>query len=411
MSIKFENLDSALKKLLSNVSFYPEIEEVEPLNSYKRVLAEDLISPIDLPIRDISHVDGFAIRAEDTKGASKERSISLKIKGKVWAGEFPSFTIKKGEAAKVFTGAYIPDGADSMVMLEEVIQRDGKILISREVKRGEEVILKGSDFKKGSLILEKGSFIKAQHIGMLMNFGIKRIKVFRRPKIAIMPVGSELSDNLEDFEKGKIIDSHSWIIAKLIEENGGEAIHMGIVEDDLNNIHKKLKEGLKYDMIMTIGGSSLGEKDLVHKAINSIGKPGVLVHGLKLQPGRVAGFGVVDGKPIFILPGLIQSTINSFIFLAYPCLQYYFNREPKSYSIRVKAQLEEDLKFKRYRDFKKVSWVKLNYREGNYYAKPIFGMSPMTHVIGRADGYVLIEAYIEEVKRGEEVFVNLIDGL
>ena len=297
-----------------------------------------------------------------------------------------------------------------MIMIEEVLEKNGKVLISREVKEYEEVIKKGSDFKEGELILEKGKIIKAQHIGMLISLGIKKVKVYRKPKIGILAVGSELTEG--EVKEGKIIESHSWVISKLCEESGAEALRMGIARDDLEDIRRKLEEGLReLDMIVTIGGSSKGEKDLVVKAIDSLGKPGVLVHGLKLQPGRVAGFGVVKGKPIFILPGLIQSTINSFIFLTYPCIQHYFGREAKNYSFKLKAILNEDLKFKKFLDFKKVVWVKIDYKDKNYYAQPILGMSPMTNVIGRADGYLLIEGNIEEVKKGEEVYVNIIDGL
>ncbi|MBI4258720.1 MAG: molybdopterin molybdotransferase MoeA [Thaumarchaeota archaeon] len=410
--IAYTDVDEALSKLFAEVTLTPSSETVPVEHCYNRVLFKDLRSDVDIPFKNSSHVDGFAVRAEDTAKASKSAPVTLKLVGSVGLVESAEKPLAKGQAIKVRTGSYLPDGCDGVVPKEYATLENNTVIISNPVNEGAEVVRGGSDIKKDDIVLRKGHKLRAQDIELAKTLGHSQLVVSRPPVAAIISVGSELTDDPAEVGKSKILATHDIVITHMVEEAGGKAKDLGIIPDDLDVISKAISQGLlEASMVFTIGGSSVGEADLVSAAINKLGKPGVVVHGLKLQPGRVAGFGVVQGKPVFILPGLIQSTVNAFVFLAYPLIRRLLGLLSARRDGVVYAKMADAVEFRRWEEFKKVTWVKVYEGIDGLMAQPVRGESPMLNVLIQTTGYVLTPEHRLKLEKGETVAVNLVPGI
>jgi molybdenum cofactor synthesis domain-containing protein len=372
----------------------------------------EIRAPIDLPFADSSHVDGYAVKVEDTRGASSENPTVLRLVGEVGLVEVPQTVLGKGETIKVRTGSYLPAGCDGVIP-KEYVEVDGlTVRVSRPVNLGAEVVPRGSDIKNGSMVLGRGHRLRAQDLEVLKILGQMEVTVAGRPVIALLSVGSELTDRPDEVGRGKIMSTHDIVVSHMVEHAGGEARDLGIVPDDLHALTEAMRRGLRdASMVLTIGGSSVGEADLVADAVDRLGSPGVVVHGLKLQPGRVSGFGVVDGKPIFFLPGLIQSTVNAFVFLAYPLLRDLLGLPRARREGVLYAHMAEALEFRRWQDFKKVTWVRVREGDGGLVAEASRGESGMFSVLLRSTGYVLTPEQKQRIEKGEAVAVNFVPGV
>jgi molybdenum cofactor synthesis domain-containing protein len=242
--------------------------------------------------------------------------------------------------------------------------------------------------------------------------GIKKVLLFKKPKVALIPTGSELSDDLDHIEPGQKLNTNSRVIAKLIEEAGGLPIDFGITTDDINAIRKKLASALNAcDLVLTIAGTSVGKHDLVQTAVNSLGRPGMIAHGIKLDRGRVAGVAVLKGKPIVALPGPIQGALNAFIVFAYPMIRLLSGRLEKNFGLTFYATLT---KFwharKRFLDFLKVVYVKLSYSKNGFKAEPLVGETESMSLLSNASGYILVPEKVRDMIAGKIVAVHLIPG-
>ncbi|MBI2184628.1 MAG: molybdopterin molybdotransferase MoeA [Thaumarchaeota archaeon] len=410
--IAYTDVDEALSRLFAEVKLAPSAETVPVERAYGRIILEDLVSDMDIPVRNTSHVDGFAVRADDTVGASETTAVSLRLVGSVDLVEVPAKALGKGEAIKVRTGSYLPEGCDDVVPKEYATVEGATVAITRPASKGREVVRGGSDIKRGDVILRRGHRIRAQDAELAKILGHDRMVVSKPPLAAIISVGSELTDDPKELSKGKILATHDIVVKHMVEAAGGATKDLGIIPDDLDAISRAISSGLEEtQMALTIGGSSVGEADLVSGAINKIGRPGVVVHGLKLQPGRVAGFGVIGGKPVFILPGLIQSTVNAFVFLAYPFMRHLLGLRPARREGVVYARMTESIEFKRWQDFRKVTWVKVYEEEHGLMAQPVRGESPMFNVLVHSTGYILTPEHRQRIEKGDTVAVNLAPGI
>ncbi len=410
--IQYVDVDVALSRLLQACKVKPKAESVKVEDSYGRVLFEDLHSPMDNPLTDKSHMDGYALRSIDVSSASAKVPVRLKIRGALRLVDTSAAELKSGECVKVPTGGLVPRGADAVVPKEDVHVFDGFIEVTSTVRSGSEVVPRGSDLRKGEVLLHRGSVVRAQDVSLFRFLGLGEVEVFKRPIVGVMSVGSELTDKFEETGRGKVIRSHDFMVHRLISEVGASPRDYGIVPDDLGSIVERLRSALKMSsLLLTIGGSSVGEADLVSKAIDELDDPGMMVHGLRLQPGRVAGFGCVQGKPVILLPGLIQSTVNSFIFLAYPLIRSLCGLDPYRGSSSVQSTLTKTVEFRSFKDFRHVTWVRLERKGDALMATPVLGESPMMNVLLRSDGYVLSGEGVEVMKESERVEVNLIKGL
>ena len=411
-SIAYVDVDEALSKLFREVRLGPLVEPIPVESAYGRVTSTEIQAPIDLPVANSSHVDGYAVKVEDTYGASSENPIDLRLVGEVGLVEAPQTVLRKGETIKVRTGSYVPAGCDAVIPKEYVDVNGFTIRVSRPANLGAEVVPMGSDIRKGSLVLGRGHRLRAQDLEVLKVLGQMEVTVARKPVIALLSVGSELTDRPEEVGRSKILSTHHIVVSHMVEHAGGEARYLGIVPDDLHSIAETIRRGLRETlMVLTIGGSSVGEADLVADAADRLGSPGVVVHGLKLQPGRVSGFGVVDGKPIFFLPGLIQSTVNAFVFLTYPLIRDLLGLPRARREGVVYAKMAEAVEFRRWQDFKKVTWVHVHEEDGGLLAESIRGESGMFRVLLQSTGYVLTPERRQRIEKGEAVAVNLVPGV
>jgi len=402
----------AIKKMTTAVNMKPKFEVVPIHEAYGRVLAEDVISPINIPQRDSSHFDGYAVRAEDTAHASVDNPVFLKVTGRISPGERAERGINVGEAYYITTGAFLPEGANAVIMVEATatVEKD-LIKVCKSMQPGENVIPAGRDVKRGETVLKKGHVLRAQDVGLLAALRIGEVKVVRRPVVAIISTGDELVDRFEGAEPNKVVNSHSLIISRLVTEAGGIPVEMGITPDDVLKIKEKIEEGLrKADIVLTIGGSSAGEKDFVPKAINSMGKPGVIVHGIKRKPGRVSGLGVIGGKPIVMLPGLVQSMIVGFHVFALPLIRLANGLPPNS-QLTIRAKVAKKVPFKSFIPFQQVTFVKMRRTKDGFIAEPVTGESNLLSVPVKADGFIVTPEHKSVVKEGEEVEVHLLPGL
>ncbi len=217
-------------------------------------------------------MDGYAVRASDLARASEAHPLKLRISEATPLGKYPSRPLAGGEARRILTGGYLPSGADAVLQAETVEKAGRFILVRRPVQAGSFVFRRGADVTARQRALQKGQLMRAQDVGLAVSLGISRLCVFRKPVVAVVPTGDELTARLRDLEPGKVIDSHTYVLSWLVRAAGGEAINMGIVRDNQASIALKLKEALRPSvMVLTIAGSSVGDRDLVERAINRVG--------------------------------------------------------------------------------------------------------------------------------------------
>ncbi|UCD73494.1 MAG: molybdopterin molybdotransferase MoeA [Candidatus Bathyarchaeota archaeon] len=387
-------------------------EAVKVEKAFGQVLAEDVLAGINIPEYDSSRFDGFAVRAEDTVEASKDNPISFKVKDEVRLGKMVDIELGQGEACKIPTGGFLPSKADAVVMAERVTSpRKGIIRIHHPLGPHENVIAKGEDAKKGDKILFKGRILRAQDVGLLAALGIERVHVFRKPRIPIISTGNELVENVKEKKVGEVLQSHGYMISRLVERMGCIPIDLGIVPDDISFLRDRIVEGLREgDLLMTIGGCSVGDRDYVPDAIQDAGEDVSIIQGVKRRPGRVSGVGIVDGKPIVMLPGHIQSAFVGFHLFAIPLIRRISGTSEKELCFTIKAKVSKEVLFKRSEEFENAVFVKLDRELEGWTAKPIVGDSSLLKTLVEADGFTIVPSGKKMLTEGEEVDVNLVAG-
>jgi molybdenum cofactor synthesis domain-containing protein len=391
----------------------PEFEIIDLKDGLNRVLAEDIISRVNVPNFSRSAMDGYAVRAQDTFGASETSPIILKLIGEVEIGIIPKIKVGKMEAVRITTGAPIPKGSDSVVKLEHARYiNKGFIEIFRGLTPRQNVSTKGEDVTNGEKVLKSGIILEAQDLGILASIGFTYIKVIRKIKVAILSTGNELLNSGDKIVLGKTVDVNRVILASLIKEQKAELIDLGIVEDKIESICIKIKHGLKdANLILISGGTSVGSKDLVPKSIHSLGKPGILIHGVAMKPGAPISLAILEDKPIVLLPGSPVACMICFNVFVIPILYYMLGIHiDKKGTNKIIAKLTR-------RVASKIGMtvflrVKLTFRDGIYYAEPIrtSGASIISTMV-KADGLIVIPDKKEGVEEGEKVEVNLLRPL
>jgi putative molybdopterin biosynthesis protein len=382
--------------------------EIAPLtNAYKRVLAEDVQAQIDVPPFDRATMDGFAVHAEDTFGAEEEKPVTLEIVGKVGAGERPEIDVEKGQAVEISTGAPIPKGANAVVMVEHTHQSGKTLNIYKPVSPGENIMASGSDIMAGELILRKGTVLTPREIGVLASMGITEVKVFKRPKVAIVSTGNEIVQPGKPLEYGKIYDINAYSIYASVIENGCEPIFLGIVKDDVEAIRLRLEEGLrKADIVIASGGTSAGVGDLLYQIVNSLGKPGILVHGVSIRPGKPLIIAVVDGKPLFGLPGYPTSALMTFHIFVMPVLREMAGLKPQLESVVINAKTAEKIYLQEgRREYLPVNVIMGD--TGEFTVYPILSGSGAITTLAEADGFIEVPENRTFLEENETVPVKL----
>jgi len=378
--------------------------------SYKRILAEDISSPEDLPSFSRSTVDGFAVLSSDTFGASEGLPAYLNVRNEISMGEEPQFTLKKGEAAKIPTGGMLPQGSDAVVMLEYAQCADeGLMEVFKPVAPGENVISAGEDVRKGERILTRGHMLRPQDVAALAGIGITEVRVYEKPRVSIISTGDEIVPAKSGLRPGQVRDVNSYNLAGLITEHGGLPVKKGILKDVFDGIQDAVKESLDTcQMVIITGGSSVGILDMTSKVIDSLGSPGVIFHGVTLKPGKPTIGGVVNGVPVFGLPGHPAAVTVCFDLFIKPLLRMLTGVKEKEHLKKKRAMTA--------RIAKNVSSspgreehvrVVLESRGDEVWAVPVLGKSGLIRTLVMADGTVVIPAQVRGLQEGDTVEVLL----
>jgi molybdenum cofactor synthesis domain-containing protein len=395
----------AQKQLLDAVRATKLQTELVPLaEASGRVLARDVFSDVNIPDYDKTFIDGYAINPQETRGASVNTPVAFKVVGKLFPADYPTAAeVSSGEAFYVACGAPIPKGAAATVKVEETRLCGDQIQVLREIKPGEGIIPQGDDVEKDALVLGKGQVLRPQDVGLLASVGVAKAEVFRKPTVAVLSGGDELIRQSQKNSE-RIANNYALVVAGLAIELGASAALLGIMPDSEDKVQAKIGEALaQADIVVTIGGSSVGVKDFVPDAVNSLGKPGVVVQGVSLRAGAVSGFGIVDGKPVVMLPGHVGSCIAGFYLFVAPLISLYAGLEDGGMLPRLTAELTEPLDSGPQFRF---LLVHLKRSEGKFLAEPVDGGSSALTTIVKSNGYVIVPPHTM-LARGCSVEVSL----
>ncbi|MCW4055489.1 MAG: molybdopterin-binding protein [Candidatus Bathyarchaeota archaeon] len=410
---KLLSLEDAEKRIAESISAKPlGAEEVGLQEALGRVLAENAVSPIDVPPFNRSTVDGYAVKAEDTFGAEENKPVTLKLAGRVAVGELSSRSVKKGVALEIVTGAPLPRGADAVVMVENTSEKQGNLMVHRAVVKSENVMAQGSDIHIKEPVLEGGAVLSSKELGVLAALGLTKANVFRRPKVAIVSTGAEIVEPGKPLPSGKIYDINTYTLTAATAECGCEPVGLGVVQDDdIKLLKKTLMKALKAaDVVITSGGVSVGPKDVVPKILTELGKPGMLIHGVAVKPGKPFAFAVAGGKPIFSLPGHPTSSLLTFRLLVRPALLKMAGRKVPP-PVTVKATNANRLFSARgRRTFITVTLQRD--KAGQWRASQVpGGESGAITTLAKAEGYVELKETQQFVEAGSEITVFLFKPL
>ena len=351
--ISFEESRKILNENLPGVKGSEKVFLSEALN---RVLAKDIVAKYDNPYMPTASMDGYAINYDDIDS-------EIKIIGKNPAGHFDIKKIKRGESVKTYTGSFMPEGADTLVPIENVEVKDDRLIIKEKVDRGFSVRPIGEDFKKGEVLIKKGTLLKAGEIGVLASLGIPIVDVVKKPVVSILATGEEVVDLDDEFEMGQIRSSNNYTLTALGKSFGFEAINLGIAGDDKEKIKSKLLDALKTsDVVVTTGGVSVGDFDFVKEIT---GEFEVLFHGVNIKPGQWIMLAKAGEKYIVSLPGFPYSSFVTFLLYVVPILE---SLENKKVLKKIKARLKHEFVKK----FKKYQFVAVNIEfNGEFYVDTI----------------------------------------
>lgn len=384
------------------------VEEVPLEAALGRVLARAITAPADLPGFARSSVDGYAVIAADTFGASEGLPAYLRVVGEVLMGQAATQPLEPGECVRIATGGMLPPGADAVVMVEhtETLAAD-EVGMLRPASPGQNVIRRGEDAQAGGVLLDAGSGLRAQELGLLAHAGVLAAPVARRPVCAILATGDELVDPARTPAPGQIRESNSYTIRALVAEAGGVPLYLGKAPDIAAEIRAKLERAkAEADVIMVSGGSSVGTRDLTAELLDELGKPGIMVHGVSLKPGKPTILGVVDGKPVVGLPGHPVSAQVVFGLFARPLLRQLQGLAPfPAYRPMVRARLTKNYASAPGRV--DVLRVALAERAGELWAEPVQGKSGLITTLTKAAGVVTIREGTEGLLAGEWVEVEV----
>lgn len=392
--------EEALKMVLSSVKPIEKTELIPIGESSNRVLAEEIVADKDVPPFDRAAMDGYAVKAEDTYGASLLNPRTLKLIDVLHAGESTDASIKKGECIRIATGCPISLGADAVVMVEFTEETNGSVSVFRSVFPGANIARKGEDMKKGEVILKDGDLLTPARVGVLAALGQVKVPVYQRPRVAVIPTGTEVCEVGSELKEGQVYDVNSHTLSSVLSENGALVTTSPIIPDSFEQLKSVLRRFLDYDIIVFSGGSSVGERDLLVKVIEDTGR--LLFHGVQIKPGKPTLYGLVEGKPVFGMPGYPTSCLsNAYIFLV-PTVRKVA-RLPEKKPKTVQAKIAKRIVSASGRE--QFLPVKLTDRR----AYPVFKESGDITSMAKADGYIILPVNLDVIEEGEEVTITLFE--
>ena len=404
MGTEFLNIKDSVdaKNLIQeyfNKYYEPEGEEIPIENSNGRVVFEDIYAKIDFPPFDRALKDGFAIKSEDSFGASEENPKVLKVIDALEAGSYSKKTVENGLAVEISTGSPLPEGADSVLMFEYSLKNGDEVELYTSVTPTQDVGKKGSDVKEGNLLIKKDTVLSASKIGVLAAQGFTTVKVYKKPNISIISTGNELTELGEELKPSKIYDVNSYMIKNAVESIGANGTIKGIVKDDYDQLKSKILECLEeYDILICSGGTSAGVGDVLKHVLDEIGE--VKLHGIAVQPGKPTILGVIGEKLVIGLPGNPVSSLVIFNVFVAPAIRSLLGLKESSLK-KVEGKLTKRI----HSAIGREQYQLVKYDEGK--VEPIFKDSGAIFSLARADGYVNVSKNTELVEEGEIVEVNL----
>lgn len=404
------SVQEAQRRMAEHLSLKePASVDLPILESFHRVLAADISSSEDLPSFSRSTVDGYAVVASSTFGATEGLPAYLERAEEILMGTKPAFRLLKGSAAPIPTGGMLPEGSDAVVMMEHVQAGHGGLIeVLKPVAPGENVIAAGEDVRKGDVILKKGHLLRPQDIAALAGVGITRVTAYEMPRVSIISTGDEIVPADSPLLPGQVRDVNSYNLAGLIMEHGALPLRKGIFRDVYADIRDALEGSLKdSSMAIITGGSSVGTLDMTSKIIDNLGSPGVLFHGVTLKPGKPTMGAVVNGVPVFGLPGHPAAVTVCFDLFIRPLLRMLCGAREKGFLTRrrLKARMAKNVSSGAGRE--EHVRVSVEERDGELWAEPVLGKSGLIRTLVLADGTVMIPAQARGIEEGQSVEVAL----
>jgi molybdenum cofactor synthesis domain-containing protein len=391
------SIDEARAIIEAGIAPLAREERVALADARGRVLSRAVVADADVPPFDRASMDGYAVIAADTAGATRESPRRLRLAGRVYTGDVPTESVAAGACMEIATGAPMPDGADAVIMVEETAVESDRVSLFAAVRPAQNVGPRGADISAGQSVLDEGDVLNASRIGALAALGRADVAVWARPSVAVLSTGNEIAPQGAPLPPGQIYDINRFTLSAVIAEHGGIAVPVATARDTLAALHEALDECVHHDVVVFSGGSSVGERDLILDVVRDRGE--VLFHGIAVKPGKPTLFGRVDGKPVFGMPGYPTSCLSNAYILLVPALRRMAHlplTAPRTavlplstrvtsvagrhqfYSVRVEANL----------------------------AVPAFKASGDITSMSRADGYIEIPAHVTEVLAGTPVTVT-----
>jgi len=397
----------ALEQLLSHLAACPDSEVIATQQAFGRVVHRHVKAPHPMPEFPRTTVDGYAVRAADTFGASESLPAYLNLIGEVPMGDTPDFSLDPTQCALIHTGGMVPEGADAIIMVEHTqVARDGEIEILRSVALGENIIACGEDVQAGQEVLQAGTRLRPAEIGGLMALGIIEIEVTRRPRLGIMSSGDEVIPPQLSPAPGQVRDVNAYTLSALVEIAGGIPVLYGIIPDTQPAMLEAASLARdECDVVVITAGSSASTRDLTAIVINQLGKPGVLVHGVNVRPGKPTILAVCDGKAMIGLPGNPVSALVIASLFVVPVVRKLLGEKHSGFRSMIPARLSINLSSQAGRE----DWIPvqlIDTPEG-YQAIPIFGRSNLIFTLVRADGLIRIPPNATGIPAGTLVEVIL----
>ncbi len=410
--LELMRLPEAIAVLLESLGdMDPAVEEVGLAEALGRVLAGDIFAPEDLPGFERSSMDGYAVRASDTFGASEGLPAYLELTGEVPMGAPAEIAVGPGQAVRISTGGVLPEGADAVVMVENTELSGATLEVVKGAAPGDNTVRPDEDVARGSLLSGKGQVLGPAQIGALAGLGIQNVRVFKRPLVAILATGDELVPTEKRPGPGQVRDVNTVALCAAVVQAGCEARAYGIVEDDFDTLLATSRAALREcDALIISGGSSAGVRDLTVDVLRELGEPGVLAHGIYLKPGKPTLIAVCNGKPVLGLPGNPASALAVFREVMVPVLKRLGGEEPGPTSIVprvVEAMIERSVSSATGR--LELVPVSLRLENGALMATPVLGKSSLIGTLARARGQVRIPEGSEGLEAGERVIVELLE--
>ncbi|MCR8455575.1 MAG: molybdopterin-binding protein [Candidatus Korarchaeota archaeon] len=400
-------VEEAQNILISHTRRITDVEEVELDNALNRVAASDIYAEVNVPNFDRATLDGYAIIAEDVYNASEGNPVRLLLKGYIKAGTYPRNCLSHNEAFRVDTGAPLPRGANAVVPIEYTSEEEGYVLVFRRVPPWANIQWAGEDIARGEIIVQRGTIITPRHVGALAGTGYHKVKVVRKPRVAVFSIGDELITTGSELSPGKIYDINIHTIASLVRENFGEPVILGIARDSPDSILEKLEAGLKIaDIVVSTGGSSVGQADFVRMAAENLGAE-ILFHGVMSKPGKPV-FGSKIGDKLYIgLPGNPTSAIVSFMLYVRQVILKMLGVIPIQ-RLPAKVKLRRREYGEKGRRLYKAAAIKRLSNEFLYESLPASSESIST--LSKADAYFIIGEDVEFLDAGTQLDLTPFDA-